>query len=422
MSHANLRPLSSPSTVSSTVSSTASSKPRCAKPRVLLAMLVTLAACEGQLATRPMNDDASMPPTDAAIDEVATSEQTLAVARFVAPVLVERGLDADEVATLTASPARFAEVVRGWGDEPALARSARRMVERSLAVSGGERDGIDYGLPGRIVERVVRDGEPWGTILTRERCVGRDGADTDCDSGAPYAAGVLTTRAFLAVRAGRFNLTRAGTITHAFLCNEYPLPESMEPRLPRETLLPMFRALTAEEQTDPDAAMSGIANGFHCYACHGQFGAHAQLFVRFDAAGVWREDATGLQNPDGMPGESFGGLMTSHLVAELAANESSQMLGREVAHLGEAAHAVAEHPEFVRCAVEKLVEHTVPATDVDHRFTRDVVATLGEAPTFVDLVVATVTHPRFVRSLATQLGVGAADDSADSDADSGEER
>jgi hypothetical protein len=70
--------------------------------------------------------------------------------------------------------------------------------------------------------------------------------------------------------------------------------------------------------------------------------------------------------------------------------------------------------------VEKLVEHTVPATDVDHRFTRDVVATLGEAPTFVDLVVATVTHPRFVRSLATQLGVGAADEG--SDADSGEER
>lgn len=383
--------------------------PRLALPMAMLAF----SACDASLSARPL-DDASMPPSDGAmVEEVATSEQTLAVARFVAPVLVERGLTADEVATLSSDPTRFSEVVRAWGEEPALARSARRLVERALAVSGGERDGIDYGLPGRIVERVVQDGEPWGSILTRDRCVAADGTDTDCDSGAPYAAGVLTTRAFLSVRSGRFNLTRAGTITHAFLCNDYPLPESMEPRIERETLLPMFRALTAEEQTDPEAASSGIANGFHCYACHGQFGAHAQLFVRFDAAGHWREDATGLQNPDAMPGESFGGLMTSHLVEELAANESSQMLGREVAHLGEAAQAVAEHPEFVRCAVEKLVEHAVPASDVDHRFTRDVVATLGEAPTFVDLVVATITHPRLVRSLASQLGVGSG--SADGD-------
>ncbi|MCB9601117.1 MAG: hypothetical protein H6722_00200 [Sandaracinus sp.] len=368
-------------------------------------LLLLAFGCEATATPSLGGGDAAMPTTDAGVEEeVATVAQTLTAARFYAPALVERGLSAEEVATLEADPTRLPEIVRAWGEEPALARSARRLVERALAVSGTERDGIDYGVPGRLVEAVVRNGEPWGHILTRDRCVDPSGADVDCDSGAPYAAGVLTTRAFLAVRAGRFNLTRAGTLTHGFLCSNYPMPESMEPRLPRDTLLPMFRALTAAEQTDPEAAMSGLANGFHCYSCHGQFGAHAQLFVRFDTQGRWHEEASGLQNPDGMPGESFDGLMTSHLIEGLASDERSQMLGREVANLGEAAEAVAEHPEFLRCAVEKIVAHAVPTTSVDRRFSTEVAATLGEDPTFVDLVVATLTHPRFVRSLGEQLG------------------
>lgn len=381
-------------------------------PSGLGCLCVVLLACDPAGAWEHVGSDAGAPVSDAAappedVVEPPGAEAALALVRFVSPVLIERDVNDDEIRALEDSDGEaLAEVLRGWGREPALARSARRLVERALAVSGGVVDGIDYGMPGRLVERVVRDERPWAEVLTSETCVGPNGESVACDSGAPYAAGVLTTRAFLAVRAGRYNLTRAGTITHAFLCADYPLPEALEPRLPRETLLPMFRALTAAEQTDPEAAMSGATNGFHCYSCHGQFGAHAQLFVRFDVDGFWNEAATGLQNPDGMPGESFDGLMASHLVEELAASESAQMLGHEVANLAEAAAVLAEHEEFVRCAAEKILVHALPleAGSIDRRVTRGVAEGLrGRSPSFQDLVVAALTHPRVVSTVAAQL-------------------
>ncbi|MDQ3035365.1 MAG: hypothetical protein M3Y87_23375, partial [Myxococcota bacterium] len=309
----------------------------------------------------------------------------------------------------------IADVIEGWHDEPGLARAARRMVETALAVSGGVVDssGIDFGAPGRIVENVVLEERPWSEILTTDRCYDAAGGVVACDTGAPYAAGVITTRAFMAARQGRFNLTRAGTITRTFLCRNYPIEVELEPPIEREMLMPMFRALTREEQTDPEAAMSGAVNGFHCYACHGQFGAHAQLFVRFDVSGMWRDDATGLQREGGMPGESFGGLMASHLEPEFAASEASQMVGQDVANLSEAMQALTETDAFWSCAAQRVLELALdldPSRGID----AELLESIGEnvragaaSPTFQDLIVAALAHPSVAITTARQLDVPA---------------
>ncbi|UJR82858.1 hypothetical protein [Sandaracinus amylolyticus] len=344
------------------------------------------------------------------LDDV-TAAQAEAYLALIAPVIVERTLTDDErTAIATMGGDAIPSVVASWSDEPGLPRAARRMVETALGVSGGvDPSGIDFGAPGRIIEHVVREGRPWAEILTSTQCFDASGAPGECDTGAPYAAGVITTRAFMAARQGRFNLTRAGTITRTFLCRNYPLAVELEPPLERERLMPMFRALSAEEQTDPEAAMSGLANGFHCYACHGQFGAHAQLFVRFDVSGRWREDATGEQRQGGMPGESFGGLMASHLEPPWRANETSQMLGREVANLSEAMAALTESDAFWECASQRVLEAALDL-DPDRGVEGELLVDIADAararaasPTFVDLVVAALAHPRVAYAVARQL-------------------
>jgi hypothetical protein len=394
-------------------------------PRLLFAaMLVVLAACDGALGdpglrrpheATPDGDDGGEPlPAEASLADVEPAQASAYLA-LIAPVLVERTLDDEELAAIDArGGVAIADVVEGWLDEPGLARAARRMVETALAVSGGvvESSGIDFGAPGRIVEHVVLEQRPWAEILTTDRCFDATGAEAACDTGAPYAAGVVTTRAFMAARQGRFNLTRAGTLTRTFLCRNYPLEIELEPPIERDRLKPMFRALTREEQTDPEAAMSGLANGFHCYACHGQFGAHAQLFVRFDISGRWREDATGEQREDGMPGESFGGLMASHLEPPFAASEASQMVGREVANLSEAMAALTESDAFWSCAAQRLIELALdldPERGVDAELLVEIAdgaRARVTSPTFLDLMVATLAHPRVAITTARQLDVG----------------
>ncbi|AKF04540.1 hypothetical protein [Sandaracinus amylolyticus] len=344
------------------------------------------------------------------LDDVSAT-QAEAYLALIAPVMVERTLSDDERSEIAAmGGAAIPSVIASWAEEPGLPRAARRMIETALGVSGGvDPSGIDFGAPGRIVEHVVREGRPWPEILTSTQCFDASGAAAECDTGAPYAAGVITTRAFMAARQGRFNLTRAGTITRTFLCRNYPLEVELEPPLERDRLMPMFRALTAEEQTDPEAAMSGLANGFHCYACHGQFGAHAQLFVRFDVSGRWREDATGEQREGGMPGESFGGLMASHLEPPWRANETSQMVGREVANLSEAMAALTESDAFWECASQRVLEAALDL-DPDRGVEAELLVDIADAararaasPTFIDLVVAALAHPRVAYAVARQL-------------------
>jgi hypothetical protein len=95
-----------------------------------------------------------------------------------------------------------------------------------------------------------------------------------------------------------------------------------------------------------------------CYTCHSQFGAHAQLFVRFDADGIWRSDATGQQSPYDELGKSFDGLYTSHMFDPFAAaEEDSEVFGQKVENLREAGEVITDSELFGQCTVKNLVAH-----------------------------------------------------------------
>ncbi|AKF10444.1 hypothetical protein DB32_007593 [Sandaracinus amylolyticus] len=324
-------------------------------------------------------------------------------ARRLAPMLVRRSLRESEIEQLERGGLALATVLDAWTSEPGLERAARDMISTLLGTSG-HRDGIDLDLPGNLAAHLVRADAPWSGILTSDHCVDASGAASACDTGAPYAAGVITTRAFLAGNHSRYNLRRARTLMRRFACVDYPIADDVQPRLERALLIPMFRATSADDQTE-DAARAGFGNGLACYTCHGQFGAHAQLFVRYDRDGRYRADATGAQRAGGELGVSdVEGLYASHFVdPERARDERTEMLGQEVASLPDAARVIATSPAFLPCATRHLLAYGFDLAEpsgpaIDARTVDEIVRDAGPDPSLRALARAAFLHPDVIRA------------------------
>ncbi|MEJ7733318.1 MAG: hypothetical protein WKG00_29500 [Polyangiaceae bacterium] len=338
-----------------------------------------------------------------------SAEQTQQYLGKLAPPFVGRVLSAKEQASVAdKGGAAIEPILLGWTEEPAFAKAARALIEQRLSTSG-TKEGVDMNLPGNLAEHVVAHDLPWSQLLTSESCYDAEDQVIECDSGAPYTAGVLTTRGYLMSRASRFNLTRSSTMMRGFLCVGYPQDDEVQPRIDKERLIPMFRALTPEEQT-VEEAKSGFGNGSGCYTCHGQFSLHAQMFVKFDAKGLWQDAADGIQDPEGELGRSLNGLMASHLDnPDEARLETSQFLGQEVANLSEAAKVLTKHPLFLGCAARNALDYGLMLdTSVDIH--PELLARIGAAasasdsdPTFGSIFVATFIDPDIVRATVLSL-------------------
>ncbi|MEM9188874.1 MAG: hypothetical protein AAGF12_06845 [Myxococcota bacterium] len=335
--------------------------------------------------------------------EDLTADQTRAYMNDIVRYITRRNLDAGELRRIDEEGgAAIRPIIEAWTAEPGFQTMAREFITRKLSTSGS-RDGIDFDLPGNLAAVLAASARPWSEIVTAESCYDGSGGETDCDTGAPYSAGVLTTRAFMVGRNGRFNLNRANTILGVFVCREYPVEEALQPPLAQEMLIEMFRASSAADQTD-ERALNGFGNGFGCYTCHSQFSAHAQLFVKFDEAGRWIENATGIQDPDGELGRSTDGLMASHFIEENdAASERSWMFGQEVQNLSEAAQVLADSEVFLPCTSQNLIQY-VFGLDPGRELPEDGVAATvaafdGMAPSFAQIVTEVFSHPWVVYSV-----------------------
>ena len=222
---------------------------------------------------------------------------------------------------------------------------------------------------------------------------------------------MLATRAYLISNKGRFNLSRAKLMLETFACRVYPMETDVQPRLDKPVLIPMFRAESEEEQV-VEEAMGGFGNGVGCYTCHGQFGVHAQLFVKFDEDGLWREEATGQQNPYDELGRSFDGLYTSHMFDPFAAaSEASKVFGQDAANLREAGEIITDSELFPQCTVKNLVAH---AFDLKAGASEDVSPTLVASvadgvnrestdPTIADYVIEVFTHEQVIDAVVASL-------------------
>ena len=150
--------------------------------------------------------------------------------QYIGPALLGRVLTDDEVAKLDQQAGAAIEpMLRSWVDEKGFAEAVRIMMELKLGTSG-KRGDADYGLAGYLVRHVVQSRLPWSTILTSSTCYSATDVPMACDTGAPFTAGVLTTRGFLAGNESRFNLARAHAMLNTFMCRDYPHEEELQPR------------------------------------------------------------------------------------------------------------------------------------------------------------------------------------------------
>lgn len=287
---------------------------------------------------------------------VPSAEQALNYMRYLGPSLLGRVLtDAEETRITTEKGDAIKPIIETWVIEPGFAEAIRTMLETQIG-SNGVRGTADFNLPGNIVRHVVKNQLPWSTVVTSPTCYDAAGATITCDTGAPYAAGVLTTKGFLVGNEGRFNLGRARAMLVSFMCRDYPHEETLQPYVDKPLLKLMFRASNAAEQQVAEVA-GGFGNGLACFSCHGQFSNHAQPFVKFNNAGVYVPEATGLQSMTGQLGESDHETMASHFEDPvLSASEAAQWFGTQVANLAEGAAAMAKTDAFRECAVQQLLE------------------------------------------------------------------
>lgn len=358
-----------------------------------------------ELPTTPINLDRAKHREELA---ALSPEQAYAYLSRMAPMLAQRALNTQELDAINQDGgAAIAPMISAWVDAPAFAEAARAMIQLKLSTSG-QTDKINFELPGNLAAYIVRERLPLHTLLTADYCIDDDGAQIDCDTDAPYKAGVLVTRAYMAANASRFNLHRAATMLKTFACMGYPMDQAIQPSLEREELIPMFQVVNEAEDVT-----GGFGNGFACYSCHSQFGAHAQLFVKFDSEGKWRAAAVGAQDPNGELGRSLGNLYASHMDNPLKARrEESQMFGQQVDHLGQAAKILTESPQFLSCSTRNLIEFafsldesqakTIPTTLLDD------IATLaieddGQEPTLSSLAKETFSHPAVVKVITSSL-------------------
>jgi hypothetical protein len=285
-----------------------------------------------------------------------TPQQVLDYMRYLGPSLIGRVLSDAEEARLAAEGASAVKrTIDTWVLEPGFVEAVRSMLEVRLGTNG-KRGEVDFNLAGYIVRHVVKHNEPWSRVVTSTTCYSEQDQPIPCDTGAPYTAGVLTTRGFLAGNEGRFNLGRARAMLLTFMCRDYPHEDTLQPYVEKARLKLMFRAENAADQKVAEVA-GGFGNGLACFSCHGQFSNHAQPFVKFDNQGVWIEAATGLQSQTGQLGESDNELMASHFEKpEEAAFEGAQWFGVEIKDLAEGATAMTRSPRFHECAVQQLLD------------------------------------------------------------------
>jgi hypothetical protein len=389
-------------------------------------LCLSVAACgsnddDGRPAMGGFDDDEA-PEADDADDDDGTDgvqgqrhseAEVRAYLRRIAPLVVSRGLRIEEDDLIRErGEEAIDEIVSGWLYEPGFVESVRFMVESYVRTSG-QREGVDFDLPGNLAALIASQDLPWSTLLTADFCVDADGNAMECDTGAPYEAGVLATRAFLISNTGRFNLGRAKRLLETFACRIYPMEPQIQPPLEKEVLIPMFRAENADEQTVEEAT-GGFGNGLGCYLCHAQFGAHAQLFVKFDDQGIWRPEATGLQDDYGELGRSFDGLYTSHMDDPAdAASEVTQVFGETVANMREAADVLTASPLFAECSVKNVIAHTMglhsgAANEVDRALVSELAQEItadDSDPSITAYVHAIFTDARVIDAFIASLEV-----------------
>ena len=305
------------------------------------------------------------------------------------------------------------ETISYWTTTKEFEYSIAEYISLLTRTGGSDPDypEIDFNNPQKLTLNIHKQGGSYDEIISSNTC---QSGSVFCDSSAPSGAGLLTTRAFLKIHGGPYNIARANKLMKYFACSSYPvkyygMSETGgvtlvdEPRLRESELIHPFN----------QRKMDGFGNGSDCYLCHGQFGKHTQLFVKFDYLGMHRELADGIENPKNQSGFSRYGTFTSHLSNPLAASSSrSNFFGTDIENLNEAMKILADNEVFWQCAVKNVLGHymRIPKKQlnlIDKRILNRLVKEhnfINKKPSFSELVIKVMSDQMIIDQIKDKRG------------------
>ena len=320
---------------------------------------------------------------------------TTALLQRIAPMVLGRGMTQNERKELKEDKSSIEKMLKDWTRDSFFSKSIRYWAETSLATSG-ERDGINFNLPGNLVEYVVRNNRPLNEILTADYCINQKLKKRDCDTQAPFGAGVVTTRAYMVSHNGSFNLRRGHHLINLFLCQSVPLDSDTQPLDKKEILFKYFQVTKADEAPDD---FPQFGNGEACYFCHAQFAPITQPFVKFDRLGMYIKNANGQIDLNLHFGQSTSTLYASHYdETKLSSSEASQYLGKPTNNLAEAMQALTKHKRFKPCLAKNLIEHFFQINSkskdqsIPFSFYEEISENVNTTMSFSDFIIGILTH------------------------------
>lgn len=333
----------------------------------LLALaLVANSGC-GQSSTQQIQAPSVSPLEDTNF----TGEELAKGLNRAAKMLVERLPTVEEYNNASKSLAEYEKVVRGYMQTAAF-RTAMTSYHTDFFEMGGldATTRVNYNEPRNLAVYIILNNLDYREVLRAKYCVDDNMNQVNCSTfnttfsdnntyvqatADQHAAGVLTTRAFLAKWAGPFNFRRVKHAFQNFACKEYPDSDDTGMTMSEiEVSLKDFRKTTV------DATPA-------CYSCHNTVNARASVFYNYNntgnAIGLFNTNTTVTTRRDTPENSSTSDLLVggANLMSATAGNGAivPRYHGKTIQNLQQYGLHLSDSEAFAHCAVQRFSNYMI---------------------------------------------------------------
>ena len=254
----------------------------------------------------------------------------------------------------------YRALVKAYIDSPAFAVQMTRFWRDVLKIGGGAMD-----TPAVFAAQLTVEGRPYTEMFTATAgtCPTYDRETmvftaTDCASGAPAHAGLLTHPAVMAQFFSNMAFRRVRWVQETFDCTAFPVevgdPQDVGGAADYNGVWPFESVASLETGGTIDFQ---DAKSVVCANCHQTMNHLAPLFANFDADGNW-QDAISVPLPvDGAPPARIEDWL-------VAGEQTAWRYGVPVADLTQLGQVMASDPRIAECAVARVWNWALGKQDI----------------------------------------------------------
>ena len=273
------------------------------------------------------------------------SERRKAI-RSVSLKLMKRLPASDEIATAAASQEGYDRVLDSYLNSETFASVILEYSKNMFEMGDQVADGVNYNEPANLAAYLAVNDLDFREILKADYCVNDDLEKIECSSfsdsadAQEYAAGAITTQAFLKKWESAFNFRRVSKAFQLFACKEYP--DVKDSGLSAEMISESVKEFACSDCSPA------------CISCHRSMNARASLFYTFDRKGQFNP------NPDMDP--EAGEVTVRDVATEASTVDDLLAEGAEPMYKGvvlknirDYAQHLADGKDFRDCVAQRMI-------------------------------------------------------------------